>query len=304
MENIIRAEQLSRSFGKHTAVCNISLSVKSGEILALLGTNGAGKTTTLRLLTGELVPAQGQVYINDIDINLQPLKAKQHLGYLPDTPPLYHDLTVDEYLSYCGRLHGLSKSALKDRLNKVKTYCELQQVNNKLIKKLSKGYQQRVGIAQAIIHQPQAIVLDEPTNGLDPNQILEMRDLITDLKSSAGVLLSTHQLTEVEQICDRVHLLKEGTTVFTKDITQLQQAQVIQLRFSDNAPINELEQLNRISSIKQVDTNVIQIAAEDNLDELKLYLLDHARNHNWRIVEIFDVHNSLENLFVSQVLRH
>lgn len=303
MENIIRAEQLSRNFGKHTAVNNISLALQSGEIMALLGTNGAGKTTTLRLLVGELIPTQGQVYIDNIDINLQPGKAKQALGYLPDTPPLYQDLTVDEYLTYCGRLHQLSKTKLQQRLAKVKSYCELQNVSRKLIKKLSKGYQQRVGIAQAIIHQPSAIILDEPTNGLDPNQIHEMRDLITDLKSSAGVLLSTHQLAEVEQICDRVQLLKEGKTIFTKDIAALQQAQAIQVRFNETAPITTIQQLDQVTSVKSENSKLIKIYASGDLDALKQELLNLSQQQSWQIIEIFDVHNSLENLFVDEVLR-
>ena len=303
MEQIIRTENLSRYFGQQLAVDKITLTLTRGEVMALLGTNGAGKTTTLRLLTGELAPSAGSVWINDIDLNLQPCKAKQRLGYLPDVPPLYGDLTVDEYLYFCARLHRVSKSAIRKRVSQVKQLCELQLVSTRLISKLSKGYQQRVGIAQAIVHSPTAIVLDEPTNGLDPNQILEMRELIVHLKNDASVLLSTHQLTEVEQICDRVHLLKDGTTVLCKDIDELKKANKIRMRFTGIAPSTEISRFPQVQDLLTVDDNTIDITAEDNLDVLKNSLLAQSQLNGWNVVEIYDVHETLEDIFVHQVLR-
>ena len=285
------------------AVDKITLTLTRGEVMALLGTNGAGKTTTLRLLTGELAPSAGSVWINDVDLNLQPCKAKRHLGYLPDVPPLYGDLTVDEFLHFCAHLHGVHKSAVRKRINQVKQLCELQLVSTRLISKLSKGYQQRVGIAQAIVHNPTAIVLDEPTNGLDPNQILEMRELIVHLKSDASVLLSTHQLTEVEQICDRVHLLKDGETVLCKDISELKKANKIRMRFAGTAPSTEISNFPQVQNLSAVNGTTIDITASGDLDVLKNSLLAQSQLNGWNVVEIYDVHETLEDIFVRQVLR-
>ncbi len=302
MENIIQAEQLSRKFGRNLAVDNITLTLARGEVLALLGTNGAGKTTTLRLITGELVPTAGSVLINNVDLNLQPCKAKHYLGYLPDTPPLYGDFTVDEFLRYCASLRRIKKSSLSSRIKQVKDFCELQAVSRRLIHKLSKGYQQRVGIAQAILHQPAAIILDEPTTGLDPGQILEMRDLIRSLKSDAGVLLSTHQLNEVEQVCDRVQLLKEGTTIFSKNIDELKRSNKIRMRFAGAIPLNELNKIQQIVETVKVTENIIDINATGDLDMLKNKLLAQSQSENWGLLEIYDMRETLEDIFVTQIL--
>lgn len=303
MENIIRAEQLSRNFGQQLAVDRISLTLARGEVLALLGTNGAGKTTTLRLLTGELAPSAGIVWIDNIDLNLHPCKAKHFLGYLPDIPPLYDDFTVDEFLFYCARLRRINKQAARARIKQVKDLCELLSVSRRLIKKLSKGYQQRVGIAQAILHQPAAIILDEPTNGLDPGQVLEMRDLIYHLKNDAGVLLSTHQLNEVEQICDRVQLLKDGATIFCKHLDELKRTSKIRIRFTSQAPIDEIKNFQEVSSLLRMDPNTIEVNTTGDLDILKNSLLAQSQLNGWNLVEIYDVHETLEDIFVSQVLR-
>ena len=302
MENIIQAEQLSRKFGKSLAVDNITLTLARGEVLALLGTNGAGKTTTLRLITGELVPSAGSVLINNVDLNLQPCKAKHYLGYLPDVPPLYGDFTVDEFLGYCASLRKLRKPSSLSRIKQVKEFCELQAVSRRLIHKLSKGYQQRVGIAQAILHQPAAIILDEPTTGLDPSQILEMRDLIRSLKSDAGVLLSTHQLNEVEQVCDRVQLLKEGATIFSKKIDELKRTSKIRMRFANAAPLNDLNKIEQIIEIEKVNEHMIDISASGDMDALKNQLLELSQSNHWGLREIFDVRETLEDIFVTQVL--
>lgn len=303
MNNIIHAEQLSYKFGSQLAVDKITLTLDRGEVMALLGTNGAGKTTTLRLLTGELIPNTGTILINDIDLNLHPVAAKRYLGYLPDVPPLYGDLTVDEFLFFCARLRGINKSALRACVNQVKEFCELRTVSSRLIKKLSKGYQQRVGIAQAIVHRPPAIILDEPTNGLDPGQILEMRDLIVHLRNNAGVLLSTHQLTEVEQICDRVQLLKDGKTVLEKNLDQLKQVQRIRLRFTGSVPQQEIQAFQEVHTLSIIDEHTLEIDTSGDLDVLKNSLLAESQLNGWNLVEIYDVHEALEDIFVRQILR-
>lgn len=304
MNPIIQASNVSHQYGKQASVTDLSLTLQHGEVMALLGTNGAGKTTTLRLLTGDLAPDSGIISINNIDINLQPKLAKQHLGYLPDSAPLYEDLTVDEYLLYCAKIHGLSKSTSKQRIKQVKQFCELQSVGQRLIKKLSKGYQQRIGIAQAIIHQPKAIILDEPTNGLDPTQIHEMRDLIIHLRSDAAVLLSTHQLNEVEQVCDKVLMLKKGRSVFCENIDLLQQSNKIRIRFLCTAPTEELNKHPLIESTASIAPNLVEVSCTENLDTLKSALLAKAQTDDWGLVEIYDVQQTLEHVFVSEVLRN
>jgi ABC-2 type transport system ATP-binding protein len=303
MEPIIQATNVSHHYRRQPSVKELSLTLAHGEVMALLGTNGAGKTTTLRLLTGELAPDAGQITINNVDLNLHPLQAKKNLGYLPDTAPLYDDLSVDEYLSYCARIRSLTREQTRQRVNAVKTFCELQSVGNRLIKKLSKGYQQRIGIAQAIIHEPKAIILDEPTNGLDPTQIHEMRDLILHLRSDAAVLLSTHHLNDVEQICDRVHLLKQGRTVFCKNIDDLQQATRVRLRFSHAVPIEDLDNIQAIDKIHTINDKTIELIINENLDLVKADLLAISQSKAWGLVEIYDIRETLENVFVSEVLR-
>ncbi len=303
MEPVIQASNISHHYRQQPSLQQLSLTLVHGEVMALLGTNGAGKTTTLRLLTGDLVPDAGQITINNIDLNLYPLKAKKNLGYLPDTAPLYEDLTVDEYLYYCARIHHMTREQSRQRVQTVKRFCELQSVARRLIKKLSKGYQQRIGIAQAIIHQPRAIILDEPTNGLDPTQIHEMRDLILHLRNEAAVLLSTHHLNDVEQICDRVHMLKQGHTVFSKNIDDLQQTMKIRMRFLDTAPIEALNKIHSIDKIISIDTYTIELHTNADLDEVKKDLLQKSQAHAWSLVEIYDIKDTLENIFVSEVLR-
>lgn len=303
MEPIIQASNVSHHYGRQQSVTELSLSLQHGEVMALLGTNGAGKTTTLRLLTGELAPDIGSISINNVDLNLQPLKAKQQLGYLPDSAPLYEDLSVDEYLTYCARIHGLSRNDSRARLQKVKQFCELQAVGQRLIKRLSKGYQQRIGIAQAIIHEPKAIILDEPTNGLDPTQIQEMRDLMLHLRNDAAILLSTHQLNEVEQVCDRVLMLKQGRTVFCENIDELQQANKIRMRFLCSIPSEELSKHEAIDKVVDLSPTIVEVSSSEKLDALKSSLLAQAQKNDWGLVEIYDVQETLEDIFVSEVLR-
>ena len=303
MEPIVQATSVSHHFGPHTSVQDLTLSLECGEVMALLGTNGAGKTTTLRLLTGDLIPATGCIKINGVDINLQPCKAKSHLGYLPDVAPLYNDLTVDEFLNFCARIRGMSVNDARKRVSEVKSFCELKSVSRRIISKLSKGYQQRIGIAQAIVHKPVVIILDEPTNGLDPTQMQEMRDLILHLRNQSGVLLSTHQLNEVEQICDRVHMIKSGRTVISEKIDDLQQSNRIRIRFSGKAPIEAIDQLEEVNNTLSISDSIIELAAINDPDELKTLLLSHSKQQDWHIVEIYDVKETLENIFVSEVLR-
>lgn len=219
----LSAQNLCRNYGSYAAVDKVNLQLRRGEVLGLLGPNGAGKTTTMRMLTGNLAPSTGSIEICGIDLLDKPQQAKAHLGFLPEIPPLYQDMTVDEYLLFAARLHRVSKQTVQTVLGSVKQRCGLENRGKRLIGNLSKGFQQRVGIAQAIIHSPDVIILDEPTVGLDPNQIREIRKLIRELGVSSSVILSTHILSEVESVCDRVQIMHQGNMVLDETLVGLQQ---------------------------------------------------------------------------------
>ena len=219
-ETTLSARNLTRRFGNLVVVHDVSLELKRGEVLGLLGHNGAGKTTTLQMLTGCLLPSDAEQYGCGIDIcgiSLlhHPAQAKAHIGYLPETPPLYRELNVDDYLTFAARLRGMKSDAVAEALVQAKQHCGLVDVGKKIIGTLSKGYQQRVGIAQAIIHSPAVIVLDEPTVGLDPMQIRDVRKLIRELGDNHSVILSTHLLAEVEHVCDRVEIMQQGKLIYS-----------------------------------------------------------------------------------------
>ena len=222
----LSAHNISRDFGAHAAVRDVNLELKRGEVLGLLGPNGAGKTTTMRMLTGTLAPSDGSLAICGVDLLDKPGNAKTYIGYLPETPPLYQEMTVNEYLQFVARLHRISRRKIHSALDRVKQRCGLTAMGSRLIGMLSKGYQQRLGIAQAIIHDPDVIVLDEPTVGLDPNQVLEIRALIRELGAAHSVILSTHILSEVESVCDRVHIMYYGRIIFAEKIIEMKQREI------------------------------------------------------------------------------
>lgn len=219
---LISVEQLSRYYGHQLAVDHVDFTLSQGEVLGFLGPNGAGKSTTMQMITGNLAPSEGRVQINGIDILDRPGPAKANIGYLPEQPPVYRDLTVDEYLDYCARLHRVSKAQRSHAISRAMRRCGLLNVNRRLIGNLSKGYQQRVGIAQAILHDPAVVILDEPTVGLDPNQIREIRELIRELGERHGIILSTHILPEVQATCTHVQIINEGRLVFSQTMQELE----------------------------------------------------------------------------------
>ena len=220
---MITVNGLTKRYAHTTAVDHISFEVKKGQIVGFLGPNGAGKTTTMRMLTCFLTPTGGAATVAGFDILEQPLEVKKRIGYLPETPPVYLEMRIAEYLSFVGQLKGLSGTELRSRVDYVCERCAVADVRNKIIGKLSKGYRQRVGLAQAIIHNPDVLILDEPTAGLDPKQINETRDLIKSLAGDHTIILSTHILPEVSQTCEQVIIINKGKIVATDSVSNLQQ---------------------------------------------------------------------------------
>ena len=213
-EITLSARKLTRRFGNQKIIHNVSLTLRRGEVLGLLGHNGAGKSTTMQMLSGCLLPDSGEIDICGTDLLRQPILAKRHLGYLPEMPPLYRELRVDDYLTFAARLRGIENAKVAAALAQAKQRCGLAAVGGKIIATLSKGYQQRVGIAQAIVHNPAVIVLDEPTVGLDPAQIRDIRALIRELGDRSSVIISTHLLGEVKSLCDRVEIMQHGRLIY------------------------------------------------------------------------------------------
>jgi ABC-2 type transport system ATP-binding protein len=219
---MISVKDLTKRYARTTAVDQISFEVAKGQIVGFLGPNGAGKTTTMRMLTCFMPPSAGTAQVAGFDVLEQPLEVKKRIGYLPETPPIYPEMETAEYLKFVGKLKGLSGSKLQKRIDYVSERCAIADVKNKLLGKLSKGYRQRVGLAQAIIHNPDVLILDEPTAGLDPKQINETRDLIKDLAGEHTIILSTHILPEVEQTCEQVVIINKGKLVATDSVRNLQ----------------------------------------------------------------------------------
>jgi len=219
---MITAKNLSKRYARTDAVDGISFEVAKGQIVGFLGPNGAGKTTTMRILTCFLPPSNGSATVAGFDVLEQPLEVKKRIGYLPESPPIYPEMETDEYLKFVGQLKGLSGADLQKRVDYVAERCAIADVRKKLLGKLSKGYRQRVGLAQAIIHNPDVLILDEPTAGLDPKQINETRDLIKGLAGDHTIILSTHILSEVEQTCEQVIIINKGKLVATDSVRNLQ----------------------------------------------------------------------------------
>jgi len=218
---MIEVKKLAKYYGDYTAVSGISFSAQKGQIVGFLGPNGAGKTTTIRMLATYLPPSSGTASIAGFDIVTQADEVRRRIGYLPENPPLYGEMTVQEYLIFVGRIKGIEKSSLKSALDGALDRCVLGDVKNKLCQHLSRGYRQRVGIAQAIIHDPEVIILDEPTSGLDPKQIIEIRQTIKSLAQQHTVILSTHILPEVSMVCDKVVIINRGQIVLEQQLSEL-----------------------------------------------------------------------------------
>lgn len=257
---MIEVKNLTKKFGPHTAVDNISFTINDGEIVGFLGPNGAGKTTTMNMLSGYISSTSGTIIINNHDILDEPEKAKMQLGYLPDTPPLYNDMTVMEYLKFVCDIKSVKKSERTDMIEKILTQTGLQEVKKRLTGNLSKGYKQRVGLAQALVGNPDVLILDEPTVGLDPKQILEMRQLIKSLGKDHTVLLSSHILSEVSAICDRVLIINQGKIVADDttdniDSQNVKNVLLVTVKGDPERAINSVKRLDIIESVEVESDN-------------------------------------------------
>ena len=296
----LSAHNLTRRFGRREIIHGISLELKHGEVLGLLGHNGAGKSTTLQLLTGALLPDSGKIEICGFDLALKPNEAKAKIGFLPETPPLYREMRVDEYLLFAARLRRVPSTRIADALSETKRRCGLQDYGKKIIGTLSKGYQQRVGIAQALIHQPEVIILDEPTVGLDPSQIRDIRALIRELGDAHSVILSTHLLNEVESICDRVEIMHHGRLIYGDSSARMQQhghQPGFIVTLLTPPALSELLAISGVQKAERLTATQFRVLHEINADSAAL-LLTLAAQQGWQAQQLVPLRARLEDVFV------
>jgi gliding motility-associated transport system ATP-binding protein len=303
MENeiLISVQGLSRFYGQQRAIENVSFNVHRGEILGFLGPNGAGKSTTMQIICGVLAANHGSVSIAGHDIHEATRKAKEHIGFLPEQPPLYDDLTVDEYLNYAGKLRGIKKDAIAEAVKISKQRCGLENTGSRLIQNLSKGYKQRVGIAQAIIHSPSVIILDEPTSGLDPIQIREIRELMLELADDHSVILSTHILSEVQSLCDRVLIINQGKIVLDQTMEQLQSNsdKIDHIEISLHRPpaLEELLNIEGVASAESCNKDTLRINFNPDTDATEA-IVEKATTEKWGLYKLNPSDSSLETIFM------
>ena len=296
----IKIDHVSRYYGRQYTVNDVSFQVHRGEVLGFLGPNGAGKSTTMLMLTGNLAPTQGQIFINGIDILDNPKEAKAHIGFLPEQPPLYRELTVDEYLLYCARINRIARGKIPAAIDAAKQRCGLSEVGRRLIGNLSKGYQQRVGIAQAIIHSPAVVILDEPTVGLDPIQIREIRALIRELSGDHSVILSSHILPEIQSTCDRVQIINKGSLVLSESVADLDRHLKVSsftVALHRPPPLDILTSLPSVTAVQALGDERFRIShgAADNPAEQIAVL---SAQNNWGLFELVPEKRSLEDIFL------
>ena len=297
----LEVQNVTKVFGSQKAVDDVSFTASDGEILGFLGPNGAGKSTTMKVATTYITPTEGTVLLAGYDVREQPAMVKEHVGYLPEHNPLYSDMFVHEYLRFIGKLHGLNGQILSRRISDMVDLCGLGVEQNKLIGALSKGYRQRVGLAQALIHNPPVLILDEPTTGLDPNQILEIRKVIREIGRQKTVVLSTHIMQEVNAICDRVVIINRGKKVADSTVKELGRQSkgisYIVLEFSEEiSDFSALRQLKQVAGTEVIGQNKIRLAVNSGAD-LRPSLLKLAGEKSWPLLGIQLEENSLESIF-------
>jgi gliding motility-associated transport system ATP-binding protein len=307
---VIEVQHLSKRYGRVTAVDDVSFRVERGEILGFLGPNGAGKTTTMRILTGYMPATEGKAIVAGFDVFDQPLEAKRRTGYLPETPPLYPDMSVSEYLSFVAKIKGVPSNERRDRIKHVMTRTRIADMADRLCSKLSKGYKQRVGLAQALIHNPDVLILDEPTAGLDPKQIIETRQLIKELAGDHTIILSTHILPEVSQTCQRVVIINKGKVVAidTPDnlTARLRGSETMYLQVdaggAHQAALSTLAGVPGVTRVVESDHRDSATGFEVDSETGRDVRRDLARavvNNGWGLLELRPMRMSLEDIFLS-----
>jgi gliding motility-associated transport system ATP-binding protein len=305
---VIEVQHLTKRYGRFTAVDDVSFRVERGEILGFLGPNGAGKTTTMRILTGYMPATEGKAIVDGFDVFDQPIEAKRRTGYLPETPPLYGDMTVTDYLTFVAKIKGVPTGERRQRIKAMMERTRIDDVGSKLCSRLSKGYKQRVGLAQALIHNPDVLILDEPTAGLDPKQIIETRELIKDLAGDHTIILSTHILPEVSQTCQRVVIINKGRVVAvdTPDnlTARLQGSETLYVQI-DAGGADATDALGRVAGVTRVvesdrQSSVIgyEVESEQGRD-VRRELSRAIVNGGWGLLELRPTRMSLEDIFLS-----
>lgn len=295
----LQVNHLTKIYGQQKAVDDISFSIDQGEIVGFLGPNGAGKSTTMKIATGYLPPSSGSIEVDGFDVAGQPMEVKRIIGYLPEHNPLYLDMFVHEYLQFIGRVYQIPASQLKSRTKEIIGMCGLEPEQNKLIGSLSKGYRQRVGLAQALIHNPRVLILDEPTTGLDPNQILEIRKLIKEISKNKTVIFSTHIMQEVQALCDRVIIINKGKIVADDQLKNLvgqhENVHVITVEFKEQVNAGDL---STISGVEKVQPDGSQFRVHSTKD-IRNELIRFATEKNLSLLSLKQEENSIEEIFRS-----
>lgn len=304
---MIEVEKLTKRYGPTLAVSEVTFEAQKGEVLGFLGPNGAGKTTTMRVITGYFPPTEGRVRVAGYDVVENPLEAKRRTGYMPENPPVYPDMTVTEYLAFVGRIKGVSRGELKSRLGEILEKCAITEVRDRQIGRLSKGYRQRVGLGQALIHHPDVLVLDEPTAGLDPKQIIETRELIKGLAGQHTVILSTHILPEVSKTCQRVVVINAGKIVAVgtpDELTRRLQGFETVLLTVEGLAAEVMDKLHRVAGVNLVEPRDAangRVTYEVHVEKGKDVRAELARavvESGWKLYELKTSGLSLEDIFL------
>ena len=297
---MVSIKELSHKYGKDWAIQNISIEITTTGIVGLLGSNGAGKSTTMNILCGVISPTQGSASIAGHDLKSDPIEAKKQLGFLPQQAPLHLELTVDEYLRHCAQLRKRPRNKLKQAVERAKEYCGVSHFGKRLIGNLSGGYKQRVGIAQAIIHEPQLVVLDEPTNGLDPVQITEVRSLVRDLGKKCAVLLSTHILSEVQATCERIIMIEEGKGIFDGTINEFNNLIAPSKLVVKMSSAPELQELEAVEGVEAAELNEFENVMHLRVDPNKNVgssIIELGVKNGWGLSEVHLEKISLDSVF-------
>lgn len=296
----IEVQNLTKIYGQQKAVHAISFTARKGEILGFLGPNGAGKSTTMKIATGYLGASSGKVIVAGVDVEKDPIEAKKLIGYLPEHNPLYLDMYIHEFLSFSGKVNQLKSSEIKKEVKRVVEMCGLTLEQNKKIGQLSKGYRQRVGLAQALLHDPEVLILDEPTTGLDPNQILEIRKLIKEVSRNKTVIFSSHIMQEVEALCDRVVVINKGELVADKPIAEFSKGvteeTLLRVEFKSSIDTELLKAINEIKEVEEIESGIYRLHVT-NSEEARSAVFKLAGESNLPLVGLREEENSFDEIF-------